>query len=424
MVKKGYYTPSQAQAEQSKQDGYDLKLKQLIEQKRVLTDYTKIREETARRNAVAEAKRALERTKSQAAAKEIQFRTDRETKKSIWEQEKQRYTEIEEEIRKCKIYAPQEGMVVYYVSEQSRFGSGSQQSIVAQGEPVREGQKLMRIPDLSHMLVNTRVHEAMVARLREGQPASIRVDAHAEHLLTGHVKSVATVAAQQDWMSADVKVYTTMVAIDGSVEGLKPGMSAEVTILTDGQAEDVLAIPVQAIITTSDMGQYRKCFVKLPSGETAERQIEVGLTNEKMAEIKSGLKEGELVVLNPKVLLSEQDRAKLITGDKLVGSSKGHLLDKAGGKGKGKGEGRGPGGPGGPGGPEMGSPDGPPAGGPPGARPGGGAGGPSAEDRQKQMEKFKSASPAERKAMLQQVPEEYRDRVKQNLESQGLKIAE
>src|SRR5262249_49761983 len=155
--------------------------------------------------------------------KEVQARTDRETKKSIWEQEKQRYGEIEEEIKKCKIYAPQEGMVVYYVSEQSRFGSGSQQSIVAQGEPVRDGQKLMRIPDLDHMLVNTRVHEAMVARLREGQPASVRVDAHAGQLLPGHVKSVATVAAQQDWMSADVKVYTTMVAIDGTVEGLKPG---------------------------------------------------------------------------------------------------------------------------------------------------------------------------------------------------------
>src|SRR5438045_4714066 len=57
-------------------------------------------------------------------------------------------------------------MVVYYVSEQSRYGSGSQQSIIAQGEPVKEGQKLMRIPDLRRMLVNTKVHEAMVSRVK------------------------------------------------------------------------------------------------------------------------------------------------------------------------------------------------------------------------------------------------------------------
>ena len=74
--------------------------------------------------------------------------------------------EIEDEIKKCLILAPQDGLVVYYVPEQSRFGSGSQQSIIAQGEPVREGQKLMRIPDLSKMVVNTRVHEAMISRVR------------------------------------------------------------------------------------------------------------------------------------------------------------------------------------------------------------------------------------------------------------------
>ena len=43
--------------------------------------------------------------------------------------------------------------MIYYVPEQTRMGSGSTQSIVAQGEPVREGQKLMRIPDLTKMMV-------------------------------------------------------------------------------------------------------------------------------------------------------------------------------------------------------------------------------------------------------------------------------
>src|SRR5205823_4980003 len=50
-----------------------------------------------------------------------------------------------------------------------------------------------------------------------GQSASIRVDAFPDRLLRGHVKSVATVAAQADWMSSDVKVYTTVVSIDEPV---------------------------------------------------------------------------------------------------------------------------------------------------------------------------------------------------------------
>ena len=57
-------------------------------------------------------------------------------------------------------------MVVYCVPEQARKGGGAQQSIIAQGEPVREGQQLLQIPDLRHMRVNARVHEALVASVR------------------------------------------------------------------------------------------------------------------------------------------------------------------------------------------------------------------------------------------------------------------
>src|SRR5439155_15331725 len=99
-------------------------------------------------------------------AKEIQAESARQTTKSVYEQEQDKYDDIEDQIRKCIITSPQDGLVVYYVSEQSRYGSGSQQSIIAQGEPVKEGQKLMRIPDLRRMLVNTKVHEAMVSRIK------------------------------------------------------------------------------------------------------------------------------------------------------------------------------------------------------------------------------------------------------------------
>ena len=103
------------------------------------------------------------------------------------------------EIEKCVLFAPQDGLVVYYVPEQTRMGGGSRQSIIAQGEPVMEGQKLIRIPDLSKMVVNTKVHEAMVSRLQAGQKAVARVDAFPERTLRAHIKSVATVASQQDW---------------------------------------------------------------------------------------------------------------------------------------------------------------------------------------------------------------------------------
>jgi len=48
-------------------------------------------------------------------------------------------------------------------------------------------------------------------QFQEGLPANVRVEAVAGKTLRAHVKSVANVAAQQDWMSPDVKVYQAYV---------------------------------------------------------------------------------------------------------------------------------------------------------------------------------------------------------------------
>jgi multidrug resistance efflux pump len=351
MVKKGYYTISQAQSEQSKLESLEIALRKLQEEKRVLTDNTyglAKRTITDYSNKVAEAERALARVKSQAHAKEVQFRADREAAKSVFLQEQDKYEDIKVEIKKCIIKSPQDGMVVYFVPEQARMGGGTQQSIVAQGEPVREGQKLMQIPDLRKMLVNVRVHEALVSRVHKGQPAVIKLDAFANRTLTGHVDSVATVAAQTDWMSADVKVYVTKVLIDGEVEGLKPGMSAEVTIAVSDALENVLTIPVQAVIGGPELGSKRKCFVITPNGPE-QRDILVGVTNERVVEVKDGLVEGDQVVTNPKALVGDSMKTRQNEGK---GGG-----DKQDGE---KGGGKGPRGKGGP--PPSGGPDGPPAG--------------------------------------------------------------
>ncbi len=380
---------------------------------------------TQLKNDVDEKKRLLERVQSQAKSKESQAVTDLSAKKSVYEMESDRYRDYQEEVRKCKLYAPQDGLVVYYVSEQSRFGAGAQNAIVAQGEPVREGQKLMRIPDLNKMLVNTKVHEAQVSRLRgeerdssgnvlfPGMPAHIRLDPYPDRVLKGHVKSVATVASQQDFFSADVKVYQTMVSIDDPLEGMKPGMSAEVTILVDTSNDPTLIVPIEGIVGTVATGKNRQCFVMTPDGPE-ERDIVVGLTNEKMAEIRSGLNEGDQVILNPKSLANEKAKARANRGlpDKEDSgpawdsthpggadpSKSPEAKDKKDGKAGAEGK-KGRGGDG-----QKKSP----------------------EERQKQQEemtqRFRAASPDQRKQMLEQIPEEYRDRVKQMLKSKGIEI--
>ena len=426
MVKRGYQTQSTLESEQSRLKSLELTLAKNMEDNRVLTLYTKEKEETDRRQKVNEAVLALKRVNIQAKAKEAQSKIDRDAKTKVYEQQVDRYKDLKEEIRKCKIEAPGEGMVVYYVDERNMRGMG-QQKVIAQGETVTEGQTLMRIPDLRSMAVDVRVHEALVSRVKPDQIASIKCDSFPDRLLRGSVDQVATMAAQGDWFSSDVKVYSTKVAIKEYLEGLKPGMSAEVTITTGAPREHVLTVPVQAVIGGAEMAGKRQLFV-LTSNGPERRDVVIGDSNDKMVEVKEGVKEGDQVVLNPKALLGDdktrtrdgkengngngngkasEDKA----GDK-AGTPKagGPAIDGKAGPGAGK-AGPGPGGPGGPG--------------------AGGAGGAGKmkmdPDAMKKMidefdDRMKKASPAERKQLLQQVPDQYRDATKQRLKGKGIDV--
>jgi multidrug resistance efflux pump len=427
MLKKGYYTVSQADSEQSKLQSYELTLAKVEEERRVLTDKDyglRKRTETDLGNKVEEAKRALARIKSQARAKEVQARTDRDSKKSVYEQERTKYKDIEDEIKKCKLCAPIDGLVVYYVPEQTRWGVG-RQALVAQGEAVAENQKLMQIPDLRHMFVNTKVHEALVSRLHKGQLAMVRVDAMADHRLKAHIEAVANTPSQQDFFASDVKVYATKVYIDEEVEGLKPGMTAEVTITVADVLEHVLKLPIQAIVGSAEMGATRECFVMTPHGPD-KREITVGMSNDKEVEIQAGLMEGDEVVINPKLLVG--DKAKTREAGELT--KNGGASQENSGNGK-DGSGKGKGGPGK--GREGKAPAGPQVGGgnfgqgPPDKAGVQKAGVPMSpeeqEKRRKEMvERYRQASPEKRKEIMDQIPEPYRGPAKNALKAAGIDV--
>lgn len=358
-VRLGYLTASQAKVEQSKLAGGSDTVSKIQKEKYVLETFLRERELTDLVSKLEVARLGLERSQKQASAKLNQAESTRKTAYSVYLQELDKQRDIEEQVRQCKIYAPQDGMVVYYKEAGNRFSS-STQGLIAVGEQVKEGQKLMRIPDLKRMQVNTRVHEALVSRIRgddrqstgffdtlragllvnpnglsrlltqsehvlttlreqhrneeyflasRGQTSTVRVDAFPDRTFPGHVRSVAAVASQQDWMSSDVKVYQTLVTIDEVVDGLKPDMSAEVTIQVDPPKDPVLCVPIQAIVGGAEVGPKRKVYVTTPNG-TEEREVVLGLFNEKMAEVREGLNEGDTVVLNPKVLLGDKAKTR------------------------------------------------------------------------------------------------------------------
>jgi HlyD family secretion protein len=253
--------------------------------------------------------------------------SDELSKKQTYELELIKQKKLERQIANCKLTAPNDGIVVY-ANDPGRMGM-SQQPQIEEGATVREQQKIFSLPDISHMQVNTKVHESEIDRIAKGMKAKIRVDAFANQELTGTVESVQPLPDPTSFMSSDVKVYTTIVTIDNPLPGLRPGMTAKVDILVSEQ-DDVLAVPLQAILAFKGTSNV---YVKTPKGPEL-RKVVLGTSNDQFVEVKEGLKDGDIVALNPGSLMTDAEKREAF------GPS-----TKSSGGSWGKGAGGGPGGP-------------------------------------------------------------------------------
>lgn len=320
MVKLSYMSPAQAQSEKSRLESSQEKLRSKIAERDQHINYDRKQQLTVLRGAYEDAVRLLRQTELEAEAKQATAKTDWDTSMDLLAQQKEKLEDIRKQREECIITAPMDikddSMVVYFKPESGRgFGGQSSQGLIEQGAQVKEGQKMLRIPNLDEMQVNTKVHEAMVSRIKIGQRTSIKVDALPDRQFVGSVYWKSAVANQTDSWVSDVKLYQTIVRIDGELgpdgkviplsgEILNPDMTAEVTINVDATAHPVLTVPVQSIIGGAEMGATREVFVKTPTGYD-RRPVVLGLYNDKMVEIRSGLEEGDQVVTNPKVLLGD-----------------------------------------------------------------------------------------------------------------------
>jgi multidrug efflux pump subunit AcrA (membrane-fusion protein) len=304
MLRKGFMTENQARSDRYQAQSAELNLKNLREQLRVLSSYTKQRNITDLEGKRQEAGITRRLARKAARGKEKQANADCLTKKDICQVLQRRCQEIEQEISKCTITAPHDGEVYYWASRQSRYGMGSQQSIVAQGEPVWEGEKLMRVANLTKLQVTIPVIEALVTRLHPGTEALVRFPGLPKQVFHAHVKNIGNVPAYLNGRWDGVLVYSVLLGIDEYSTALKPTMTADVTVELDHSSTPQLTIPKPAVVHTIDQGPHGTCYVLTPDGPE-QRDILIGQCVEDKVEILTGLQAGEEVVLSPGILSGE-----------------------------------------------------------------------------------------------------------------------
>ena len=174
-------------------------------------------------------------------------------------------------------------------------------------ERIDPGRELFTLVDISRIKVKAKVLESEVGKVVAGREVDLRFSAFPGRTFKGRIEAVSPV------ISAEDKTCGVYVTMDNPSEEIKPGMHAEVEFPTEIFAGRLL-VPQQAILVRGG----RK-LVFAVEGDTAKwRYIEVGLENERFAEVLPGkepgwgVSAGDTVIVEGHITLAHDTKVSIV----------------------------------------------------------------------------------------------------------------
>lgn len=163
------------------------------------------------------------------------------------------------------------------------------------GDQVGVGSLAFRVDDLSVLLLDVQVSEVDINSVAVGQPATVSLDAIPDKTFHGRVEEVSQ-AGDTTAGAVNFTVTVQMTDADGAV---KPGMTAAVNIIVN-QVQGQLLVPNRAVrLVDTDRVVYI-----LKNGKPEQVKISLGASSDTMSVLTGGdLKEGDLIILNPPLIL-------------------------------------------------------------------------------------------------------------------------
>lgn len=189
--------------------------------------------------------------------------------------------EIETENNITKLVSTASGTVIQKLVEEGEM-------VVASTNSFSEGTVILKLADLNRMIVKSKINEVDISKIRKNQAVMIQVDAYPYEKYNGKITKIAAMAIN----SNNIKVFPIEVEIDNVDKKLKPGMTANITIIGE-KKKDILVVPIRTIFSDEE-GQD---IVYKVSNDTISTSIPVktGINNFQQVEIIEGLAEGDSI---------------------------------------------------------------------------------------------------------------------------------
>jgi HlyD family secretion protein len=190
-----------------------------------------------------------------------------------------------QQLLRCEVRAEVPGIVVY---KEVFFGSEQRKPQV--GDQVWANQPLIILPDISRMVVETKVRETDIYKVERNQKVTVRVEAYPDLRLTGAVTLVGTLA-QEEKDRRGTKFFSVTVQVNESEPRLRPGMTARVEIQVE-EREKALYVPLEAVFEREG-----HTVVYLDGRRPRPRDVVLGPSNADFVVVEKGLSRGDRVLL-------------------------------------------------------------------------------------------------------------------------------
>lgn len=169
-----------------------------------------------------------------------------------------------------------------------------------EGYYAKAGTPLFAIADISMLKTTIHIPEGQVTGVKVGNEADIALPAYPGKKLVGKITRIAPVA------DLPAHTFAAEVSVDNS-EGLLAGVYANVSLIGEPR-EQVLTIPMHAIVMRDDQ---QTVFVADAQGVVQRRVLSLGYSDDKVAEVLSGLDERDTIVVEGHNKLREGSRINL-----------------------------------------------------------------------------------------------------------------
>lgn len=183
---------------------------------------------------------------------------------------------------------------------------------ITDGSFTPSGQPVFVIVNPDKLEIKLKINEYNAKMMKAGQKVDISGDSIPETAkITGVVRSVSPVASKKtSTTGTEETVIEVIVDIDNITPAIKPGITVNCDIQTV-DISNVLTLSLDMLSSDKD-GNYSVYVLSEDKKTMHKKQIQLGTTSDMKGEIKSGdIKEGDLVVLDPKSTYKDGARVKL-----------------------------------------------------------------------------------------------------------------